>query len=134
MTNREIRTKMKKALETRWCGVPGTCGAGTERVRCPSLKVMCAYINTSFLGKHFTANLDQTFGVYNDRHIAGTRFRDPGTKEYTGNVLFVKDKTGKVVFQHDSTDTYRDNHEVADWILDQEKEVRYAQRKNILRS
>ena len=114
-----IKMQMRNAIKTEWNR------NRYEKTKCPSLKLMCEFINENF--KDLTATLTET-EVRKDRHVAGTHFRHEGCRNYKGYVLRVFKKGeeslwgGKEIYQHDSTETYRQNTDVAKWILQRLKE------------
>jgi len=51
--------------------------------------------------------------ITKDSHISGTRLRRPGTRDYKGIEVTVKDTDGRTIIRHDTTETYRENSELA---------------------
>jgi len=103
----KIQKKMKDAKDTRYKKY------ASDRVRCPSLKVMADYINNVLNG--YTAKITSSESC---KGVKAGRFFVSSSTCY-GNKITVKKGT-YIVLEHDATQTYRYNGEVANWIQNKE--------------
>jgi len=119
---KQIREKMIGALATEFKRIEYV----NTRVRCPSLKKMCQYINEAVDG--FTAILDD-WSEYKGKKVGRLYY---SRQVYYGHKLtIINIKTNEIVKEHYSTETYRKNTDVARFILcTLEKENEYVLTSN----
>lgn len=100
----------------------------SEKVKCPSLKKMAAYINTIF--PELDAKVE-SWSEYKGRKAGRIYYSG---QSYYGNRLTVKDKNiQREIIQHESTETYRVNTDVAKNIIfwQEQKMYGFAEKKGV---